>query len=250
MIDNATDRLWEQLGRDDPYYGVLTADQFRSDRLTAADKEEFFRSGVEYVDAVLATVRRHIDPAFQVGRALDFGCGVARIVVPLAAIASEVTGVDISESMLAEARRNCEARGLRNVRLVKSDDALSALTGAYRFIHSFIVFQHIPVARGEKIFARLVDLLEDGGVGVLHVTYAKRDTVAWKALLRKHLPGLQTFANAARGRMQMNPYRLNRLFSILQAAGVAESHVQLTDHGGEHGVVLYFRKGRAAPGAA
>ena len=40
----------------------------------------------------------------------------------------------------------------------------------------------------------------------------------------------------------MNAYDLNALFSILQTARIADLYLQFTNHAGELGVVLYFRK--------
>jgi hypothetical protein len=37
------------------------------------------------------------------------------------------------------------------------------LKGKYDFIHSYIVFQHIPVERGKRIFEKLLAHLETGG---------------------------------------------------------------------------------------
>ena len=248
MVDKTTDRAWERYGSEDPYFGVLTHEKYRRGRMTDADKEAFLSSGFAHVDEVLATIRRHIDPAFCIDRALDFGCGVARVVIPLAAVATEVTGMDVSESMLKEARRNCDAHGLRNVKLVKSDDELSLLKGSYSLVHSFIVFQHIPVPRGETIFRRLLECLEAGGVAVLHLMYARAHGLGWKDLIKKHVPLVRSILARRRDRralapeMQMNPYDLNRLFAIVQAANVHDVHLQFTDHGGERGVVLYFQK--------
>ena len=97
--------------------------------------------------------KRHLDPSFSPKSVLDFGCGTGRLVIPLAEIADYVLGLDVSESMLWEARKNCKAHALNNVQLLKSDDTLSCLDGCFDFIHSFIVFQHIPVKRGIRIFA-------------------------------------------------------------------------------------------------
>jgi cyclopropane fatty-acyl-phospholipid synthase-like methyltransferase len=116
-------------------------------------------------------VRETLDPSFAPRRCLDFGCGVGRVAIPLARRTGEVVGVDVSESMLAEARRNCEVQETRNVTLLPSDDALSALTGRFDFIHSFVVFQHSPRERGDAI---LEALLEHLSVGALHLRYATR----------------------------------------------------------------------------
>ena len=57
--------------------------------------------------------------------------------------AERVVGVDVSPSMLAEARRNCDARGARNVELLAAD-RLGTLAPEFDLVHSFIVLQHIP----------------------------------------------------------------------------------------------------------
>ena len=248
MLDRTTDSAWERYGREDPYFGVLTDEKYRRARLTEAQKAEFFESGTAHVSDVIATIRRHIDSEFQIDRALDFGCGVGRLVIPLAAVARQVTGVDVSKSMLEEARRNCDARQLRNVEFVTSDDRLTLLKGPYNFVHSLIVFQHIPVERGRAIFRRLTELLQDGGVGVLHVTYAKSYRPGWKEQVKSHVPLVRPLLAWWRARrklrpeMQMNAYDLNALFAILQTARIGDVYLQFTDHGGSRGVVLYFRK--------
>lgn len=249
-MNGGTDRDWERIARRDPYHGVVTDERYRADRLTEERRREFFQSGADYMTEVLATVRRHIDPGLSIRRALDFGCGVGRLLLPLAKVAGEVTGADVSESMLREARRNCEAHSLSNVVLVKSDDQLTALNARYDFIHSFIVFQHIPLRRGERLFAGLLERLADGGVGVVHFTYAKEATRAQRlaTFLRRHLPGSANLINLLRGRpflateMQMNAYDLNHLLLAVQKAAVRDCHVAFTQHGNAYGVVLYFRK--------
>ncbi|HKJ31811.1 MAG TPA: class I SAM-dependent methyltransferase [Balneolales bacterium] len=101
------------------------------------------------MDDILKKIRKYVDPHFSINRALDFGCGVGRLLIPLSVYSSHVTGVDVSESMLDEARKNCEARQITNVDFIKSDDDLSLLNRKFNFIHSYIVFQHIPAKRGE-----------------------------------------------------------------------------------------------------
>ena len=151
---NDSDRDWERFGESDPYFAVLTAPEFHG-RLAAPEREKFFESGETHIDAVFSVIRDRLDGSFNPTRALDFGCGVGRLLLPLAARCKEVTGVDVSRSMLAEARRNCDAAGAPQVRLLLSDDNLTAVNGAFEFIHSYIVLQHIPVARGERIIRGL-----------------------------------------------------------------------------------------------
>ena len=255
MFNTDSDREWEKYGRDDPYFGVITDNRFHRENLTPELKAEFFHSGHCYIEDVLAKIRRHLAADFTITRALDFGCGVGRLVIPLAGLAKRVTGVDVSDSMLAEARRNCRARDIDNVTLVKSDDSLSRVEGEYDFIHSIIVFQHIPVARGERIFSHLLSHLQPGGVAVVHFTYAKKYALRkWFAFAKGYIPGATSLFNLVQGRrmgtpqMQMNAYHLNPLLQAIQNTAADACYLEFTNHGGELGVILYFRKPAAGAG--
>src|SRR5436190_21944086 len=103
----STDDEWEDWGLRDPYYGVLTDDKLRRRNLTDEALDQFFRSGKDDIEHLLHIASTRIDPAFTPQRALNFGCGVGRLLIPLAGIAEEVVGLDVSESMLKEARKNC-----------------------------------------------------------------------------------------------------------------------------------------------
>lgn len=262
-----TDIEWEKWGARDPYFGVLTDPKYRATALTDAAREEFFALGRHHVDHVLGLCRAHIDGAFAPQRVLDFGCGVGRLVLPFAARAAEVVGVDISPSMLAEAQRNCEQQGLNNVVLALSDDTLSAVQGQFDLVHTCIVIQHIEVDRGLKLFEQLVQRIAPGGLGALQVTFACEHHAAnhgvaptplpsvpqpWWSSTRRALglwargPAIPAAAAAdvpeADPEMQMNFYNMSQLLFVLQQAGAGMIHTQLTDHGGAIGAFMFFRR--------
>ncbi|MGH7802843.1 MAG: class I SAM-dependent methyltransferase, partial [Candidatus Binatia bacterium] len=165
--------------------------------------------------------------------------------------ASAVVGVDVSPSMLAEGRRNAVERGLANVELVGS---LAEAGGGFDLVHSFIVLQHVPRSRGERLIGELIDALADGGVGAIHVTFANelRPRTRVFRWARRTLPFVHALWNWKDGKaldapwMQMNRYDLNRLLRILQDRGCHRCFVRFTNHFGHRGVVLFFEK-RAAP---
>jgi SAM-dependent methyltransferase len=203
-------------------------------------------------------IQDQIDPDYEPTRALDFGCGVGRIVIPLARICEKVVGVDVSEDMLAEARRNCEERDLDNVALVQALDSLGVHEAGFDLVHTYIVLQHIPRRRGMTILSRLIDLVAAGGIGAIHVQYSRDAPQLRKAAnwVRVHLPLAHVAANLAQGRprraslMQMNPYPIDEVFRLLQLKGCGSAVVRFTatDSGGYRGAMIVFRKTGEATG--
>ncbi|TAL79766.1 MAG: class I SAM-dependent methyltransferase, partial [Beijerinckiaceae bacterium] len=116
-----SDIAWEKWGTLDPYFGVVSFPEFHSANFKQ-NRDRFFEMGRQQIDAVLARITRFYGEAPR-NRALDFGCGVGRLALGLARYFDEVVGVDISDAMLAEAKRNCA--GSPNISLIKSDDSLS-----------------------------------------------------------------------------------------------------------------------------
>ncbi len=245
-----SDNAWEQIGRDDPYYGVITDPRYTRQQLTPDRLDEFLASGQRHVDLVLRTIRDHLDPAFAPDTAVDFGCGVGRLLIPLAGQCRSVVGVDVSEAMLREARQNCRIRSLDGVELVKGDDSLSGLTGKFDLILSHIVFQHIPSRRGEGLLDRLLAHLKTGGVAVVHLLYARdlpvTSRIAYR--LRRSVPFAQGVLNVVTGRpwaeplMQMNCYDLARVFRIIHDHQCNNVFALSTNHDGAQGLVLFCQK--------
>lgn len=249
MRDTWAERTWSPLGERDPYFAVCNEPQYRIGRMDAAARAAFFAGGEEHIAWVGEFVRSTVAPDFAPRRALDFGCGVGRLTLPLARRASEVVGCDVSTAMLAEAERNRVASGLTNVRFARSDDRLGDVDGTFDLLHSFIVFQHIPPARGIAIAGALLDRLRPGGVGALHFTYG-RTAPAWRRAVhrvRRAVPAVNVAVNLAQRRPAHAPmfpmfeYPLDVLFGVLSARGCERVHASFTNHGGHLGALLVFR---------
>lgn len=63
-LANDTDSFWQSLGNDDPYWGVLTADEFRKDKLTQESVEEFYVTGERDVDFIFQVIHKYLDEDF------------------------------------------------------------------------------------------------------------------------------------------------------------------------------------------
>jgi ubiquinone/menaquinone biosynthesis C-methylase UbiE len=244
-MDMSTDTAWEEWGRRDPYFGVITDPKFRRSGLNELAKQHFFQLGGAHAHYVLDSIRKHVHPGFAPQRVLDFGCGVGRLIVPFAKMAREVVGLDVSPSMLQEARRNCDEHQLSNVQLLPSDDALSALTGSFDLIHSCIVFQHIPVDRGRTIFAKLLQHLRPGGVAAVQLTYSKACFASTHGIAPQAIHSLSSEAlptpTESDPAMQMNSYNMSEILFLIQNRGALRLHAEFTDHGGELGLFMFFQ---------
>jgi 2-polyprenyl-3-methyl-5-hydroxy-6-metoxy-1,4-benzoquinol methylase len=242
------EKKWEYFGETNPYFAVSTFDKFKSENLDDAALVDFFESGEQYVERIWQEIENNFQSRFQPRQAIDFGCGVGRITLPLAKRCDKIVGVDISENMLKEARLNSEKFNLNNVSFVKGNDDLSKFSGEFDFIHSFIVFQHIEPKIGEAIFKELVAGLSPGGVGVLHFTYFENhSSFAQKLRFRIYRDfswtyHLRNFIKRENEHLiPLYLYDLNRLLLVLQENDCHKCQIRFSQHGAE-GALLFFQK--------
>lgn len=168
-----TDTDWKLVAEREPYWGVLSEDQFRGSALDEETHRRFMDSGESFVANLVALVRQHLRPDFSPQRALDVGCGVGRLLLPMARRATEAVGVDIAPAMLELTAREARRQGLNNVRLFPSDDTLSQVSGEFDLVNTYIVLQHIPPERGYRLIAAMLARMAIGGIGSIQMTYAK-----------------------------------------------------------------------------
>lgn len=256
---------WESLARSDPLWAVLSRDELHSDVLTAEAEAEFWRSGEEHVDHVLAVIGNEIEPGFTPGVSVDFGCGVGRALLPLARRSRHAIGLDASPTMLDRARSRLDAAGLlsENAVLVTGrtiDREAVEVFGAIDFVHSVLVFQHIVPEEGLALFDQLLELLAPGGFGF--VQFICRCSGGEWARLVRHLRLRSGWINALALRSRLSPltrvemlyeYEVLELLRRCAAHRVTDVVLERVDTGpGGYEARLYFRKdaGPDAPASA
>jgi SAM-dependent methyltransferase len=231
--------LWERYARAEPYWAVLTEPRFASTSLTPDAIEAFYASGRQHVAGVMATARAHLARPLAPVRALDFGCGTGRLLIPLAEAGCDVTGIDIAPSMLAEAATQAQSRGLAGRCTFLQADAVDwqALAGTCDLVHSYIVFQHVPQDEGLPIIERLLACLAPGGVAALHVLYANH-FVPSAAVARQEA----TRPCAELPPMLMATYDMNRVLTLCNALRPTAVHLQLVNQGPYAGAMVYVQR--------
>jgi SAM-dependent methyltransferase len=164
-------RHWDEFGRRDPYWAILTDPAKKGNKW---DLDEFFRTGEREVDDVLAWVES-LGVTTRRGRALDFGCGAGRISQALARHFEHVVGVDIAPSMIALA--NQHNRHGERCRYVLNEHAnlRQFQDSSVDFLYSRLVLQHLRPNVIKAYVAEFVRLLDAGGLAVFNVPASPLD---------------------------------------------------------------------------
>ena len=235
MRDRSADD-WNTLGETEPWFAVLTDERYLRERISDDDLRAFFASGESDIAHIFDLIAR---PDFAPQSALDFGCGVGRLTLALTKRAGRVAGADVAPSMLRLARENVP-------------DATFSSTipdETFELIVSLIVFQHIPVVRGEALLDDLLDHLADDGAVALHFTFRRPGSAMrrFARAVRGRVPLVHRLVQRMRGErpmpyMQMNEYDRNRVTAIMRSHGCAEPRVIPTNHGGIEGAIVIARK--------
>ena len=236
-------RDWEDLAQLDPLWAIASSDR---NRFGGADDDAFMESGRRKVRRIMARLdelqlpRRH-------GRALDFGCGVGRLTLPLADRFDHVTGVDIAPSMIEQARER--AAGRPGIRYVVSDrDDLSVLSGErFDLVYTGLVLQHQPSAAVALAYLRaLAGLVVPGGVLAAQVPVAvpprlrlQHGRRAYDVLRRLGVP-----RDVLYRRLGLQPMRMIAVPRAAVDACVAEDglrvvHVDERERAGVRSIMLY-----------
>jgi SAM-dependent methyltransferase len=155
-------RQWEDNAGLDPLWAILTREG------GAWTETEFFATGEEEIARLFAFMgAAGFAPAGPVPF-LDFGCGVGRVTLPIAARLGPGVGVDVSERMVELARSYSASRapGVRFV--VNRTTDLSVLGPArFGFLYSHLVLHHLTPRDQLAYLDALLAALAPGGVAAL-----------------------------------------------------------------------------------
>ncbi|HXP39207.1 MAG TPA: class I SAM-dependent methyltransferase [Candidatus Acidoferrales bacterium] len=241
-------KAWKKWGDENPYYAVVSTEGLRKENISDEALAAFFESGRLHIDHVFSTIESKLDPLFAPKKVVDFGCGTGRLTIPLSKRCEKVIGIDVAPSMLREATENCIRFNVSNAQFAELDSGLKMLRDI-DLLHSFIVFQHIPVRQGLKTIDRLLSSLSPDGCVVLHVTFERNASVLKKIgfWARNNIPLAHSILQLALRRsvsdppMQMNHYPLNALLKKFYRSGFQSVYLEITDHNGFLGVIIYAK---------
>jgi 2-polyprenyl-3-methyl-5-hydroxy-6-metoxy-1,4-benzoquinol methylase len=236
------DPAFDAFAEREPFFAVVTNSRYRARVITPDARREFFAAGEAVVHAIVRRIELAIDPQFGPTSILEYGCGVGRLAVPLARIASRrggrVVAVDRSAAMLRHASVHADTEGVGNIAFAGPDETLA---GGRQFdlVTCYLVLQRLPPAEGLTLVRRLLTVLLPGGVGAFQFPVASRSAPLTRALrlVRARVPGANAIVERLRGHGAAEPfipthvYAVNDVLALFREAGVEATHVVFDDHG-------------------
>lgn len=111
---------------------------------------KFSQSGQQTAQILLRSIAPFYDPSWSV---LDIGCGMGRVLKPLADHFRYLVGIDVSSEMIERSKKWLE--GLENVKTMETSGVdLGPLPSEhFNLIYSYVAFQHMP----QPVFERYLE---------------------------------------------------------------------------------------------
>lgn len=231
---NDTDKEWQKWGEHDPYFAVVSREKYKGGR----NKRDFFAVGEQYFKELLAQFDRISLPLNNKGSALDYGCGVGRILKPISHYFKYSVGIDISHAMLDEAKKHINLNKAE-LRLFDGKNLSHCLSDdTFHFIHTSDVFQHIRPKRGIRILEQLLERLDTNGKALIHVPIFTHNKI--KHLLnqgRSSHPILFRLSSRfilqkkhSQPIMQLNIYPSDILIHLFDKLGIEVRYISVRHH--------------------
>jgi len=236
---------WERLGEIDPYWAVL-ANPDKIGNLWKA--EEFFITGEQEIGHFLSKSNTY---GFEItfDTALDFGCGVGRLSRALAKRFRKVTAVDISSSMLKEARN--ANNHIENIEFLHcTSEGLPLIPDcSIDFLYSNLVLQHMPRNRQVITIKEFCRVLRPGGVLIFQTpsSYNFTSLIGWSYMLLGNTLYNRLIKRKGPqcGLMEMHLFPKNSVLEILCQNEMKSVRVERLRHiaHGVKGYMYYAKKG-------
>lgn len=160
---------WNARAREDAHYYVAFGQRDQDD-------EGFFATAADVLRAIDPELKRGTPTPPDARRFLEIGCGPGRLMRPMSERCGEIHGIDVSDEMIARARRNL-ARIPHAHLHVGTGSALDLFPdNHFDFVYSYAVFQHIPSR--DVVFSYLretVRVLKPGGIARLQINGLPKD---------------------------------------------------------------------------
>jgi SAM-dependent methyltransferase len=204
-------REWERFATEDPHFYICTD-------LPKGNVQAFWQSGEDLVERELAPLMERY--RIQLDTALEVGCGLGRLLLPLSRRFKLVLGLDIADRMVRQASSVAAEQGITNARFLMIDDperlclGLDSFAGKIDFVYSLLVFQHIDDFGVVEAYIKAISmLLSPTGIAYLQFdTRSKTPLYAAKMALPDRLLLMRNWRRGVR-RIRRTPDEIEACFA-------------------------------------
>lgn len=181
---------WQEWGRRDPFYGVLTLEERSTGGKNPWTSEEFYDQGNKNWRGLQSIWMRY---GVVRESCLEIGCGAGRLTAQLGKFFEQVHAIDISAGMIDRAGRMIDQPSVTFS--VADCRHLPFLSNSFTAVFSTLVLQHLPrMEDGLRCFVEVYRLLRPGGTFLIQLplfqfppgnrTFAEMAAFAYKTYLR------------------------------------------------------------------
>lgn len=234
---------WDQLGKTDPLWAILTDPSKKDGKWRIA---EFFDTGKSEIASLLASLDA-LPMSVRRGQALDFGCGVGRLTQALAEHFDHVTGIDIAPSMIEQAKHFNHFGNRCTYVLNEVDDLTCFSDNSFDLIYSNITLQHIQPRYTKRYLAEFVRILASSGVLVFQLPSTYVQVWTLRQIIKRIAPSpLLRFSSKLRHHgerpvMETHVIPKNEVVQLLEAQGATIIQVHRNpDHDGRWVSLIYY----------
>src|SRR5947207_2213618 len=153
-------QTWEELGREDPLWAVVSHPHKRGGRWNLI---EFMETGEEAVAHYCDLIETHVPNRSPFSHVLDFGCGVGRLTSAWGRRSKRVTGVDISARMLETAKKHLKEETNIDFVLNQNEDLQIFQNDTFDLVFSLICLQHMPWSLATRYISEFARICRRGG---------------------------------------------------------------------------------------
>jgi ubiquinone/menaquinone biosynthesis C-methylase UbiE len=172
MTENNGDTLshvalnWESLAKSDPLWAILSVPNKKGNKW---DINDFLATGKQEIDGLINYMKNAY--RFQNWhRALDFGCGIGRLTLPLAQYFDHVVGIDISDTMISMAQdllNKSDSTIREKIEYVlNKSNTLPFEDSTFDLVYSKIVLQHLHKNDALLYISEFVRILKKDGLAI------------------------------------------------------------------------------------
>lgn len=230
MSFESTRKNWEGLAQKDALWSICTHPDKTGNRWNTAD---FFATGEKEISTIFQLLS---DNQIDVSKdhALDFGCGVGRISRALSSRFAQVTGIDVSPTMIQKAQ-DMHAGGFAHIHFKVNDTyhLQQFEDSTFDFVFTTIVLQHISYPEQLDYLKEFLRVLKAGGLLVFQVPTRDIRQLSFMTKLKSQLRLRERLALLGIGQgyhMEMNVLSPEEIREALQSSAGEILLTELTNH--------------------